>query len=793
MRSRSTRSAAAPRSVALCSALVCLAAMPSVVTAQASVGEEADTASGPYVVTIPREEAAATVDGSLDEPVWQRAAVLDDFHQYEPVDSRPAEERTEVRVWYGPDAIWFGIIAHDSQPGSVRATKADRDNIDAEDHVIVYLDTFDDRRRAFFFGSNPLGVQMDGVRTEGSASAGHIFGGNIDLSPDYWFDTAGRLTDEGYVVEMRIPFKSLRFPGDGPQEWGLQVVRIVQRTGHTDTWTDVRRANASFLLQSGTITGLHDLHRGVVFEGQPFVTATSSGLRADRDAPFERGSLHSDAGANFRVGFTSLSLDGTINPDFSQVEADVTQVSVNERFALFFPEKRPFFLEGIELFSTPNQLVYTRRIAEPAAGAKLTGKVGPLGVAYLSALDDAPDSKALFNVVRLRTDFGSNSVAGVLFTDRSEQGSSAFNRVAAADTRIVFGKLYYFEAQLGGSWTRQPLDVSGAPAAGDPMMSTAAPLWRASVDRTGRSFGFNYQLNGIGRGFESDAGYVPRSDIVQAHGFNRFTWYGEPGGRVENVTTFFGPTRIWRYAGFGSKAAIEGGESTTTTVRLRGGWEGEVSLERNFVRLFADDYAAYAPEASPSTEFLPLERVSGLAGHVRISTPTYQTFSATAQINRGHVAIFDEGGEGTASTLTGSVYLRPTPWARAALTGTLQRITRERDGSRFALTRLPRLKVEVQPNRALFFRAVAEWRSERRDALLDPRTGEALLVAGVPVPSASSEGLRLDLLASYEPVPGTVAFLGYGTGLVGDSFLRVGDLYRASDGLFVKLAYQFRR
>ena len=295
-------------------------------------------------VAIPRVEAAATIDGRLDEPVWQQAAVLKDFRQYEPVDGRPAAEQTEVRVWYAPDAIYFGVHARDSEPDRIRATRADRDNIDGEDHIIFYLDTFADRRRAFMFAVNALGVQQDGVRTEGAASAGRIFGGNIDTNPDFLFESKGERVADGYVVEVRIPFKTLRFPSDKTQEWGFQVERVTQRTGFRDTWTDVRRASASYLLQAGTLTGLHDLERGIVYEAQPFVTAARSGALGTDG--FERSDPKLDAGANLKLSFSSVSLDATVNPDFSQVESDAGQVSINERFALFFPEKRPFFLEG---------------------------------------------------------------------------------------------------------------------------------------------------------------------------------------------------------------------------------------------------------------------------------------------------------------------------------------------------------------------------------------------------------------------------------------------------------------
>src|SRR5690606_25674398 len=230
-------------------------------------------------VALPRIEARTVVDGRLDEPAWAEAVRLTGFSQLEPADGRPAVERTEVLVWYSPDAIHFGILAYDRDPASIRATNADRDAIGGEDNVVIYLDTFNDRRRAYVFAANALGVQQDGVRTEGAGSAGRMFGGGTDLSPDFLFDSSGRITAEGYVVEVRIPFKSLRFSGAAEQAWGLNIERNIQRTGYKDTWTDVRRAGASFLAQSGTIKGLRGLERGVVFEAQPFLTASAPGAR----------------------------------------------------------------------------------------------------------------------------------------------------------------------------------------------------------------------------------------------------------------------------------------------------------------------------------------------------------------------------------------------------------------------------------------------------------------------------------------------------------------------------------
>ena len=755
-----------------------LFALTLAVQAQAPVVE----GRGRPTVVVPRMEATAIVDGVLDEPVWADAVRLTGFSQYEPVDGRPAEERTDVRVWYAPDAIWFGIEARDRQPAVIRATNADRDNIDNDDHVLIFLDTFNDRRRAFFFGVNPLGVQQDGIRSEGASSVGNMFGATNDENPDFFYESRGRLTDQGYVVEVRIPFRSLRYPGNGPQEWGLNIQRKVQRTGYTDTWTDVRRASNSFLVQAGTLTGLHDMERGVVIEAQPFLTATANGLR-DRAGSFDREGVDPDAGLNVRVGWTDLSLDATINPDFSQVESDVGQVTVNERFALFFPEKRPFFLENIDLFAAPSQLVYTRTIANPRVGAKFTGKLGGMGLAHLTAVDDpAFGNDAIVNVTRVRADLGTNSVGGVVFTDRSELDSPDFNRVVAADARITFAQLYFLEAQFGASWTHD-LDVT-----------ERAPIWKLELDRTGRRWGFNYSLNGVGEEFRAYAGFVNRSDIVNARAFNRFSFYSDRGALLETVTVFAGPNRIWRYDGLTSERAIEGGESVNAMLRMRGGWQISTEFERNFITLDPADYSGFSTSTTTGEiPYVPLDRVAGPGLQLRVTTPTFQRLSANATARHGRAALFDEGSAGDATSLSASLTLRPSESIRIQLLDTWQRLTRTRDGSIFATTHIPRLQLEVQPSRPLFFRVIGEYRAETTAALEDARTGAPLRRAGGPVTEDRSTTFRLDLLASWEPTPGTVAFIGYGSSLATDGTRSLSHLQRQTDGFFIKLAWQFRR
>ena len=368
-------------------------------------------------VPLPRVETAAatvTIDGVLDEAVWQQAARLTDFSQYSPVDGRAAEDPTEVLVFYTPTAIYFGIRAH-AAPGAVHATLANRDRIDADDAIQIFLNPFKDGRQALVFGVNPLGIQADGALVEGSGNRGGALfsalesGREItDLTPDYVYQSKGRLTADGYEIEIAIPFKTLRFPTDHVQSWAVNIVRRVQSSGHEDSWAPALRAKSSFLAQSGSLDGLTDLRRGLVLDLNPVTTAHADGVAAaDR---WHYDTSRPELGGNVRWGVTpNLTLNGTINPDFSQVEADASQFTFDPRSALFFAEKRPFFLEGAELFNAPNNLIYTRRIAAPLTAVKLTGKMAGTDVALLSAIDDQATSQSgvdhpLFNIVRLQHD-----------------------------------------------------------------------------------------------------------------------------------------------------------------------------------------------------------------------------------------------------------------------------------------------------------------------------------------------------------------------------------------------------
>lgn len=747
-------------------------------------------------VAIPRLEASARVDGVLDEPMWQRAALLTGFSQYRPVDSRPAEDTTEVLVWYSPDAIYFGIRAFEAHGGGdVRATLADRDNIDRDDQVQLLLDTYDDHRRALLFAVNPLGVQQDGVRSEGqdAGAAGGGVGGNfdgvVDINPDFVYESKGHVTPWGYEVEVRIPFKSLRYQSADPQTWALQVVRITQHSGYQDTWAPTVRASASFLIQSGRLEGLTDLHRGLVMDVNPEFTTRVDGAPGGTDYVY-RG--RPEIGGNLRWGITqNLGLNATVNPDFSQVEADVGQVTVNERFALFFPEKRPFFLEGLEQYDTQNRLIYTRRIAAPTAGVKLIGKLGNTNLAYLAAVDDPSQSATgthpIYNLLRVRHDLGASSTAGLVYTDRVDGGF--YNRVGGADARVIWKRIWFSEAQLVGSWTR---DAAG---------SRFAPLWDITLaDRTGRSYGNHFELTGIHPNFAAASGFVPRTGIVTGRLFNRFTAYGKPGSMLEQLQFISSVSPIWRYDDFfKAGGTFEGGISGSWSATLRGGWSVNAGISNNLQRWDSAAYVGYAVDRGVDT--IPFSLPHGLynlwGGNMGVTSPN-RVLTFSASMSYSAAPIYAEAARGRGLSLQATLYWRPTPALRVEARWAHQRLVRAQDGSRFSTADIPRLKIEYQLSRFIFLRYVGQYDAQDRTALVDPSSGQPLLLDSIAQRNVGSAGATLtndfrnDVLFSYRPTPGTVLFLGYGASLTEPGSFRFQNLSRTGDGFFLKASYLFR-
>ena len=751
-------------------------------------------------VRPPRSELPVAIDGVLDEPVWGEAVVLSGFSQFSPVDGVPAHDSTEVLVWYSPTAIHFGVRAFEAH-GAVHATLADRDRIFADDHVQILLGTFDDGRQATVFAVNPLGVQADGTLVEqggtraGSFSAAQVARESADLNPDFVFQSKGRVTERGYEVEIRIPFKTLRYQSRPEQRWGLHILRRVQHSGYEDSWVPAKRDAASFLAQSGHIEGLTDLRRGLVLDLNPEVTARTVGVRSP-DGTWASDAENPEVGGNVRWGITNnLTMNGTVNPDFSQIEADAGQLAFDPRSALFFAEKRPFFLDGSEQFRTPNNLIYTRRIVQPVGAVKLAGKVSGTDIAFLTAVDDELPStfghRPRFAIARVQRDVGAQSRVGLAYTDRTV--GDDWNRVADADARFVFGKIYdariqwaqSFSTERGREWN--------------------APLWDARFARNGRRFGMRYSVTGIDPDFVTRSGFISRRGIAVAGFSHRLTTFGARGSLVETFSTELNLNGTWKYDAFthGGDAQDKKAHLNTTT-SLRGGWSLGASV---LVETFGYDpqlYAGYlieVPRPLGGVDTIPFTGTADLPNLdwvLSIGTPQWKRGSASVFLVWGKDDNFDEWSSADIliGTLTGD--WRPSEKMRVNATYNVQKYDRRTDGSTVRVRHIPRLKLEYQIARPLFVRLVGEYDAEKVDDLRDDsRTNGVLLIPNGDgthsrATAFAENSFRGDFLISYQPLPGTVVFAGYGSVMEEPRAFRFGDLARRSDGLFVKASYLFR-
>ena len=739
---------------------------------------------GHTAVHAPRIDATITVDGDLSEPVWSQAAVLTGFSEYAPVDQRPSPDSTEVLVWYSRDAIYFGIRAFEPH-GAVRATLAERDNISNDDNTEIHLDTYNERNRAFVFIVNPLGVQADGIKNEqgGFTPGSNVMPGQNDLSADFLWESKGHVTPWGYEVEVRIPFSSLRYPSAAQQDWGIQIQRNVQHNGYQETWTEAHKASASFIDQEGMLVGLSGMHHGQVIGLNPELTNTVNGTPDGsgwqyKSKPQVGGNVRWALGSNF-------VLNGTVKPDFSQVEADATQIAADERFALYYPEKRPFFVEGSDQFNVPNTLFYTRTIVQPAGAMKLTGKVGRTDVAVLSALDDggttATGDRPRVDVLRLRRGFGDQSTVGMLYSERV--GGGRANRVADADVHYVFGGQYYTEFQGVMSST----DQSGS--------TKTAPMWAAVADGTGRRFGFHYNILGVGSGFADDNGFVQRTGIVSPSVMNRITLYGGPGALVERFNVYVMTSATWNYDDFfAGKSLLEDKGNLNTSFTLRGGWSIGVTPTLGSYAFDPSSYSTYSEVVGGRSlqPFQPSPRITTFTTQFKVSTPQFQHYAASAGVTTGNDVDFLETSRVNRLDYNASLDLRPTQQIRVGATYQSSSFTRRAGGQQTLLTEIPRLKVEYQLTRSIFVRVVAQYTASKREPLIDPATGRTLYVGGTPSSESVSNSLRADWLFSYRPTPGTVFFAGYGNTMTEPDPLRFQQLRRVNDAFFVKASYLFR-
>jgi hypothetical protein len=470
----------------------------------------------PQVQTPPRLEDFLTGTPAGVANGTTAGVRIEGFRQRSPGDLTPISERTETFLSYDAEHFYAVFVCYSSDPARVRARMARREAVFSDDVVGILFDTFKDRQRAYMFFANPLGIQGDGITTEGQGD---------DFSFDTVWHARGRLTSFGYVVWMAVPFKSLRFPAsDGPQSWGLSLMRMIPANDEQAFWPGITQKVGTFMGQFADANGLQGVSPGRNIQLIPYGTFT--GARFLQDNAFERDA-DGRAGIDAKVVVRdAMTFDITANPDFSQVESDEPQVTVNQRFEVFFPEKRPFFLENAGYFQTPITLFFSRRVRDPQIGVRSTGKMGAWAVGAL-AIDDRAQGNSLpaddplrgdrgFNaVVRARREFGGSNV-GALVTNR-DFGPS-FNRVASADARIKLNPRWYLAGQavVSGNQT----------LAGDRSTDSA---YTADVSRSGRMFNYSFVYRDIGKDFRVPLGFVPRTDIRQAEQSMSVRWRPKSG------------------------------------------------------------------------------------------------------------------------------------------------------------------------------------------------------------------------------------------------------------------------
>jgi hypothetical protein len=702
---------------------------------------------------------AIRVDGILDEAAWAQAEVIELPFEWLPGDNVEAPVRTECRVTYDAQNLYFGCTAYDPEPQFIRANYTDRDQSFQDDHLVFLIDPFNDQRRAFQFRVNPFGVQMDALFAQGFE----------DFSWDAIWASAGRITDEGYVVEVAIPFKSLRFPRSSePQTWGMMIERSYPRSSrHRMSSTPRNRADSCVLCQGGHITGLQGIAPGRDVEVNPTLTMS----RTDTRGNFPVGGIASgdpavDPGLNLRWGVTpNVSLNATINPDFSQVEADVGQLAVNQRFAITYPEKRPFFLEGADLFQTFVGVVNTRKVVDPTAGLKITGKEGRDAIAAFvthdrvnnllfpgeqRSRDALLDEDVTTGVVRYQRDVGRASSVGLLYAGR--HGREYQNHVASADAFWRISASNTFRAQVTRSLTEYPDEI--AAAFEQPEGAFTGNIFIAQFNHNSRHWSAMAQAQHLDDTFRGDAGHLPRMGVQVLRGSaQRIVWGGTDRWFNRLGFTAFGE----RLTGVEGVVLDQG---TTLSANYQGARQSTVNWSVGYNERFWNGETFGLLDTQAFVEVRPSGRV---------------TFRLSGKL--GDEVDFANTRKADIQRISGAIDLRPGRHLNLDVSHTLQRLA-TREGAQIFQENLTALRAVYNLNARTFVRGMLQYHDVRRDPELYVR----------PVPP-QNQRVSSQLLFAYKVNPQTVVFVGYADTHRGELDY---DLTQENRNFFMKLSYALR-
>lgn len=719
------------------------------------------TPPSPGSCRVPRTTSPIQVDGVLDEQPWREALKVELNYEVQPGENIPPPVRTEALITYGDRDLYVAFHAYDPEPAKIRAHFKDRDQAFRDDFVGLILDTFNDKRRGYEFFVNAVGSQGDLSRNEVTS------GNTEDETWDAIWESAGRITADGFVVEMAIPFSSLRFPRtNGGQTWRIGFFRAYPRTvRHQIFQVPLDRNNNCFFCQIPEFTGISGITPGHNIELDPALTSERSGALEDEDdlmSPYVQEPIRTEAGLSARWGITpNLSLNAALNPDFSQVEADAAQLSTNARFALFYPEKRPFFLESADLFSTPINAVYTRTVADPTWGLKLSGKQGSQGLGIFVARDQltnlvfpanqGSDSAALDQansaaVLRYRHDIGEASTVGLLATGRT--GDSYSNGVLGLDGLLRLTRNDTVQAQLLASRTRYPKQVVADYDQPSGTFDGSALHLLYSHDT--RDWGAWLYYQDLAKGFRADSGFLPRVDTRTLNPGVGRAFYGEPGHWYTRINIDLEGVRITDHTGLLTD------ESVILTGRFEGALQSSGSLSLSTGKEFFDGVTYNLAKG----EFFFNVRPTG-------------DFTCSLGGRLGDAIDYDNGRRAHIIRLIPGLTYDIGRHLYLQLDDTFEQL--DEAGGRLYRANLTELRLVYQFNLRTFVRAIVQGLDLKRnlDLYVEPQT-------------SPSQQLFTQFLFSYKLNPQTVVFVGYSNT---DASTESVPVERANRTVFVKLGY----
>jgi len=707
-------------------------------TAIVSVSFAAEGEKLPPLVPL-RTNTPPVIDGVLNDPVWSQAPSETGFKTWRPDFGKDMQEKTVVYYAYDPENLYFAYRCYDDEPSKIKASVTARDTINQDDWICLNLDTFNDQQSLYALYVNPLGIQGDS-RFEGNQE---------DFTIDVVWFSAGRIDAEGYTIEVRIPFKSLRYRSREPVEMGIIFERNVSRLSESGTYPGLDPARGlDFLTQTRPLHFIGIKHY-TLLEILPAYTYGRD--RLSDQGMLEPQKARSDVSLTGKYGLTSqLILDGTVNPDFSQVESDAGQVDFNLRYALFYPEKRPFFLEGREKFTLAateagiplESVVHTRTIVDPILGFKLIGKVSPKDtIASIYAMDElapgSPEDFAHVTVARYKHALSGDSFIGGVWTGRFE--GSRYNVVAGSDGQIRLNPSSYFAYQALVSQTKSA-------GQGDEVEGQALNLqyYYATRDRL-----FEATFQDLGKDFLTETGYLTRNGLTRLKvGFLPMVY---PKSR-----TFLRIDPIFHTINIRDKYSRLFETNDTFDLRL--------IMPRNTTLIAGGRY---------QTEIF-LGRRFGRSGYRLIGTSqiTKQLLLEARYVYGQKIRYVESPYQGRGSDATfGATYL-PTEKLHFSLALAYSDFFRSADGMKEYDYAIIRSQNTYQVNKYLFFRAIVEYNSFYKSILTD-------------------------LLASFTYIPGTVIHLGYGSFY--EKLAWRGEDYEPSDrfletkrSFFFKVSYLWR-